>query len=80
MATSIHIADYTGKRCSLCGASFPLKEESDALPVRFNENEFIGVIIFPTSRTSYRIGENNQDPLCDGTPATQFSQKSLAKK
>lgn len=72
MATvSIHRLDKEATACFICQR--PLVAPPLAKP-----GEFVGAVESPqTTPIFYRIGENNKDPLCDGTPAQDFYQSSL---
>lgn len=72
--TVIHKLSEDGTSCSLC-------QKPLTVPVGASPGEFVGVVSSTLlgSETIYRIGENNRDPLCDGSHAGLFNQRSLPK-
>ncbi len=73
MTTFVHKLDSAGTSCVLCGAVIPFGHH--ALP-----GEYVALITYDVSIPfrAYRTGSANRDPLCDGTPATEFHQESFA--
>jgi hypothetical protein len=72
---TIHKLAADGATCELCGTTMPPVPAEYVQP---SPGEFVGAVIAKYAQASYRIGKNNQDSLCDGTPAQEFSQSSVA--
>lgn len=61
------------QKCVHCNENIPF------LKTPFDKGDYIGVVSVETLdlKISYRIGQNNQDALCNGTPAQEFHNKPL---
>lgn len=72
IVTTIHQRDADLEYCAICAAHLPRLGDSDRM------GELVGLIETPAGNKLYRIGDNNRDFLCDGSPATDFHQASVS--
>lgn len=74
MKTTVHEMAPRGQKCIYCKAEIPPGPQGQT----WKPGEFIGVNtseVIPLS-SAYRIGTNNKESMCNGSPYTEFRQDS----
>lgn len=70
MNITVHQLNKKKSHCALCKLEIPVNQAT--------AGEYVALITSPYAETqAYRVGEHNQEPLCTGAPAKEFSQKSI---